>query len=129
MSGPVLAAMDYLVPRVLLPENPDQLRRSRGKAAFLFFVRSHWLRMPPLLLTAHLTRKALMRLTHRREVRIDSDASASACSMRHFATCWVQEEMEKLTLTIDSVEELCANANSDGSFGLAVVASLSSAAA
>lgn len=65
--GPVLAAMDYLVPRVLLPENPDQPRRNRRKAVFLFFIRSHWLRMPPLLLAAHLTRKSLKRFFHRRE--------------------------------------------------------------
>ena len=65
--GPVLAAMDYLVPRVLLPDNPDQPGRDRDKAAFLFFVRSHWLRMPPLLLAAHPTRKSLKRLFHRRE--------------------------------------------------------------
>jgi hypothetical protein len=48
--------MDLLVPRVLEPRYPG--RRPTRIAAWLLFVRSHWLRMPPGLLAAHLLRKA-----------------------------------------------------------------------
>ncbi|MFQ6017086.1 MAG: nucleotidyltransferase family protein [Kiloniellaceae bacterium] len=66
-SGPVLAVMDRLAPRVLLPDHPDRPSRRTGEAALLLFIRSHWLRMPPVLLAAHLTRKALRRSLQRRE--------------------------------------------------------------
>jgi hypothetical protein len=49
--------MDALVPRVLEPRWPT--RRRAHVAAWLLYVRSHWLRMPPGLLAAHLLRKAL----------------------------------------------------------------------
>jgi hypothetical protein len=64
-SRGVLAAMDCLVPRVLLPDHPDQPSRKTAQAATLLFIRSHWLRMPPPLLAWHLTRKALGRLFYR----------------------------------------------------------------
>lgn len=56
---PVRALMDGLVPRALLPTHPDRapplsVRVSRG----LLFLRSHWLRMPPLLLARHALTKA-----------------------------------------------------------------------
>jgi len=41
----------------------DDARRSTGLARYLLYVRSHWLRMPPLLLAQHLARKALRRWT------------------------------------------------------------------
>jgi hypothetical protein len=53
--------MDSLVPRVLEPRYPDRL--PARVAAWLLFVRSHWLRMPPGLLAVHLLRKALRRGT------------------------------------------------------------------
>ncbi len=59
-----LAIMDRLAPQVLLPGEPG---RNAGQAAMALYIRSHWLRMPPLLLSAHLIRKAYMRLTWREE--------------------------------------------------------------
>ncbi len=38
-------------------------RRGSDTARFMLYVRAHWLRMPPLLLTRHLSRKAWKRLT------------------------------------------------------------------
>ena len=51
--------MDLLVPRVMEPRYPRQ--SPAHIAAWLLFVRSHWLRMPPGMLAAHLLRKALRR--------------------------------------------------------------------
>jgi hypothetical protein len=53
--------MDRAVPPVLLPPTPGQGRLRRPAAVFLY-VRSHWLRMPPLLLARHLARKSLRRV-------------------------------------------------------------------
>lgn len=61
--APVRALMDWLVPRAMLPGDLDATARAQGLAAELLYIRSHWLRMPPHLLTAHLTRKALRRFT------------------------------------------------------------------
>ena len=56
-------SMGRLVPPVLGPRWPD--RSPAGFAAWLLYMRSHWLRMPPSMLAAHLTRKALRRSTQR----------------------------------------------------------------
>jgi len=58
--GPVANLMDRLIPRVLLPDHPDSPSGIRARAASLLYLRSHWLRMPPWLLAAHLMRKAVM---------------------------------------------------------------------
>ncbi len=58
--GPVARLMDRLIPRVLLPDHPDSPSGIRARAASLLYLRSHWLRMPPWLLAAYLTRKAVM---------------------------------------------------------------------
>jgi hypothetical protein len=62
-SMPVRIAMGWLVPRSLLPTNPDRFppfpTRLARKA---LFVRSHWLRMPPLRLARHLGIKGFMRV-------------------------------------------------------------------
>ena len=42
-------------------ENRERPRRRAGLARWLLYVRSHWLRMPPLLLARHLLRKSLRR--------------------------------------------------------------------
>ena len=55
------AVMDRAVPPVLLPPTPGQ-GRLRRPAAFFLYIRSHWLRMPPLLLASHLARKSLRRV-------------------------------------------------------------------
>jgi hypothetical protein len=51
--------MDALVERVLVPSLPDT--RGTPLSAWLLYVRSHWLRMPPWLLARHLGRKAWRR--------------------------------------------------------------------
>jgi hypothetical protein len=59
--GPVAAAlMGRLVHRVLPPR--DIGRPGAPASAWLLYVRSHWLRMPPGILVPHLLRKALRRL-------------------------------------------------------------------
>ena len=58
---PTAAIMDALVTRVLVPEHPDHPRWATRVARRLLYVRSHWLRMPPLLLARHLLRKSLKR--------------------------------------------------------------------
>jgi hypothetical protein len=67
---PVRALMDALVPRALLPPHPDRFSSWMTRLARdLLFIRSHWLRMPPALLSRHLAMKGLSRLKvarHRR---------------------------------------------------------------
>lgn len=58
---PIAWVMDRLVPRVLLPAHPDLPPRWNWNATLLLYIRSHWLKMPPLLLTSHLIRKAWRR--------------------------------------------------------------------
>lgn len=54
--------MDRLVHRALIPPNQDGTPVKQRFAQFILYLRSHWLRMPPLLLARHLTRKLLSRL-------------------------------------------------------------------
>jgi hypothetical protein len=67
MAPPLLsrAVMDRVAPPTLVPP-AARPTLSRQSAALFLYVRSHWLRMPPMLLAAHLTRKSLRR---RREAR------------------------------------------------------------
>jgi hypothetical protein len=53
--------MDALVTRALPPAYPE--RREPVVCAWLLYIRSHWLRMPPRLLAPHLVRKGLWRLS------------------------------------------------------------------
>lgn len=56
--GPVaLAVMDRLVPAAIAPSHPDRVPIGAALARRLLFIRSHWLRMPPLLLARHLAIK------------------------------------------------------------------------
>lgn len=55
LLGP--SAMRTLVPRALLPRYPT--RKPAALSGWLLYIRSHWLRMPPLLLSKHLLTKAL----------------------------------------------------------------------
>ena len=64
-SWAVLLLMDRLVRAVLPPR--DLHRREPVMSAWLLYVRSHWLRMPPWLLAGHLLRKAIRRLPRGRE--------------------------------------------------------------
>ena len=60
--APVRWLMDWLVPLAMLPEHPDFPRRSAAVARWLLYLRSHWLRMPPLMLARHLGYKAWLRM-------------------------------------------------------------------
>jgi hypothetical protein len=53
--------MDRLVTAALVPGHPDRRQPVRDFALWLLYLRSHWLRMPPLLLARHLSTKAWMR--------------------------------------------------------------------
>jgi hypothetical protein len=58
--------MDRLVPLALLPTNPDHAPPLPVRGArFALFIRSHWLRMPPLLLARHTLTKAWRTLRSR----------------------------------------------------------------
>lgn len=59
---PVLALMDSLVPRAMLPGHPDYPLSGESAARRLLYLRAHWLRMPPWLLARHLSYKAYLRL-------------------------------------------------------------------
>jgi len=63
--APVLALMDRLVPLALFPPHPDVLSRWVALARFGLFVRSHWVRMPPLMLARHLGHKFRVRYLKR----------------------------------------------------------------
>lgn len=58
---PASLVMDNLVRRALTPKDRMIDGFWTTFARWLLFVRSHWLRMPPLLLAGHLLRKSLMR--------------------------------------------------------------------
>lgn len=62
---PVLAAMDRLIAAALTPPAPHPDARRAQWAGWLLYARSHWLRMPPLMLAGHLGRKAALRLGER----------------------------------------------------------------
>jgi HprK-related kinase A len=55
---PIRALMDRLVARALLPGRGDMDTSSKRGARLALYARSHWLRMPPGRLAAHLVRKA-----------------------------------------------------------------------
>jgi hypothetical protein len=52
--------MDELFMRALRPDHPSCADAFTPAARWLLYVRSHWLRMPPLLLVQHLLHKALV---------------------------------------------------------------------
>ena len=56
LNAPVLALMGRLVTRAFEPHYP--VGREPVVSQWFLYVRSHWLRMPPGLLTGHLSRKA-----------------------------------------------------------------------
>jgi Uncharacterised nucleotidyltransferase len=59
---PILAVMDQLVPRTLLPR--EKHVPTDHAAMMLLYMRSHWLRMPPILLVPHLARQAVARFVN-----------------------------------------------------------------
>lgn len=56
----LLALMDALFERALLPDHPSCAGRWTALARFALYVRGNWLRMPPLLLARHLFHKAFI---------------------------------------------------------------------
>jgi hypothetical protein len=56
----LLALMDQLFCRVLLPDHPSADDWFSGTARFLLYMRGNWLRMPPMLLARHLFHKAFL---------------------------------------------------------------------
>jgi Uncharacterised nucleotidyltransferase len=58
-TGALRPLTDALWTRVLRPEHASALQRGDGAARQALYLRSHWLRMPPVLLVRHITVKAL----------------------------------------------------------------------
>ncbi|KQZ25991.1 nucleotidyltransferase family protein [Duganella sp. Root1480D1] len=56
----LLALMDALFTRALLPHHPSCRSAGSALADFLLYVRGNWLRMPPLRLARHLFHKAFL---------------------------------------------------------------------
>jgi hypothetical protein len=59
--APVRATMDPMVGSALVPDLPEASSPWRRVACLCLYIRSHWLRMPPLPLALHLMRKAWLR--------------------------------------------------------------------
>jgi Uncharacterised nucleotidyltransferase len=60
-----LAIMDAAVMSALQPALPDEARPGRRIAVWVLYLRSHWLKMPPLLLARHLAAKLIYRVRGR----------------------------------------------------------------
>lgn len=58
--APLLALMDALFLRALMPPHPSCQDRLHAPALFALYIRGNWLRMPPLLLARHLLHKAFL---------------------------------------------------------------------
>lgn len=58
---PVAMMMDLLSDRAFVPDAGQGRRWGADLSRWLLYVRSHWLRMPPLLLAQHLGKKAMRR--------------------------------------------------------------------
>ncbi|MES2322169.1 MAG: nucleotidyltransferase family protein [Pseudomonadota bacterium] len=59
-AAPLLALMDSLFERVLLPHHASCSDGLGALARFLLYLRGNWLRMPPLMLARHLFHKAFL---------------------------------------------------------------------
>jgi hypothetical protein len=62
-----VAVLDRLVAQTLLPVTGQHATLGEESARLLLYIRSHWLRMPPHQLAAHLTKKALRRWSARED--------------------------------------------------------------
>ena len=56
----VATLMDRLVPMALLPSDPTRRHPLTASIRWLLYLRSHWLRMPPLMLARHLFHKGVI---------------------------------------------------------------------
>lgn len=63
---PVRILMDQLVPRALLPSGSGLANPLTNFSRWLLYMRSHWLRMPPLMLAKHLFHKGVISNLHSR---------------------------------------------------------------
>ncbi len=68
-SGVSRTIMDRTVPATLIPPG-GQSGAGRQAAVTFLYIRSHWLRMPPLLLAAHLLRKSFRRARAARQANL-----------------------------------------------------------
>ena len=59
--------MDWLVRTAIVDTPPGRTDRAAGVARFLLFVRSHWIKMPPVILLGHLAVKLVRRAREKRE--------------------------------------------------------------
>ncbi|HTS53573.1 MAG TPA: nucleotidyltransferase family protein, partial [Burkholderiales bacterium] len=66
-APPLKLLMDSLFATAFVPKPVTQSRSAAGFARLLLYLRSHWLRMPPILLMRHLTIKAVRRARERFE--------------------------------------------------------------
>jgi len=57
---PARVLMDHLVPRALMPSDPENRTPITAFFRWLLYLRSHWLRMPPLMLARHLFHKGVI---------------------------------------------------------------------
>ena len=62
----LLALMNPLIERSLLPSDPHHTPFLTAFARWLLYLRSHWLRMPPLMLARHLFHKGVISNIHNR---------------------------------------------------------------
>lgn len=60
-SAATVSVMDALTSRALMPDGWEPQPLAKQWARWLLYIRSHWLRMPPILLVRHLAIKAWMR--------------------------------------------------------------------
>ena len=67
---PIRKLMEHLIPLALLPGHPDHRSHRATLGRWLIYIRAHWLRMPPGMLTKHLLHKAWLRFRGVRK-RID----------------------------------------------------------
>lgn len=63
---PTRLLMEQLVARALLPSDPAKRTPLTAFARWLLYLRSHWLRMPPLMLAKHLFHKGVISNIHHR---------------------------------------------------------------
>jgi hypothetical protein len=59
--APVLWLMDRLLPRAIFPQHPDHPDRNTDVARLFLYMRSHWIKMPFLMLARHLAFKFYIR--------------------------------------------------------------------
>jgi Uncharacterised nucleotidyltransferase len=72
--SPIRPLMDWIFEQRFLPEMPGEPRRGAAFARWLYYVRAHWLRMPPLILARHLAIKAGRRVRERWQRKPENDA-------------------------------------------------------